>query len=170
MPEIILRPATEPEYHRFFREYRNDPLIDPHPFRYSREMVSRSYHYNYDGVQKGYAHYGIFSGGRMIGCFQLKRMDPVRQRGEFGIILQNDSVKGRGYGTQAVKLGMREAKEHFGIRVLIGDTVSANGAMRRVFEKLGFTLTETVPGAFRLNDGSSADRLVYQKDLYSSMD
>ena len=168
MPEVTLRPASEAEYHLFFRGYQSDPLIDSHPFVYSREMVSRSYQYNYSGIQKGYAHYGIFCGDQMIGCFQLKRMNFEKKSCEFGIILQNDSLKGKGYGTQAVILGICEAKDHFKIRYLIADTMSINFAMRRIFDKLGFDLTETVPNAYQLSDGSMADRLVYQKDLGGS--
>ncbi len=163
--DIELRPATEAEYHQFFREYRNDPKVDPHPFVYSSEMVSRSYHYNYDGIQNGYAHFGIMADRRMIGCFQLKRMDPERKKGEFGIILQNDACKGKGFGTRAVLLGMKAARDLYGLKTLSADTMSINIPMRRIFEKLGFTLTETVPEAFTLPDGSKADRLVYEADL-----
>ena len=48
---------------------------------------------------------------------------------------------------------------------IIGDTMGRNKRMARVFEKLGFTLTETVPGAFELPDGTREDRLVYIRQL-----
>ena len=37
--------------------------------------------------------------------------------------------------------------------------------MRRVFEKLGFELEETVENAFELPEGGYEDRLVWKKDL-----
>jgi len=163
-PLLILRPQTEEEYHTFFRGYQTDPSLDFHPFVYSREMVSRSYHYNYDGIQQGYAHYGVFLDGAVIGCFQLKRMNPETGRCEFGIILQNASVRGHGYGTEAVRLGLEEARTRFGMRTVIGDTMSLNLSMWSVFEKLGFRLIERVPNAFQTPSGP-ADRLVFEKNM-----
>lgn len=164
--KMSLRPLTEKEYHTFFRGYQNDPTLDFNPFVYSAEMISRSYHYNYDRFRSGYAHYGIFLGLQVIGCFQLKRIDLEHKRCEFGIILQNASVRGKGYGTHAVLLGLQEAHDRFGIQTIIGDTMSVNFAMRTIFEKLGFSLIENVPNAFDTPSGP-ADRLVYQKNLDS---
>ena len=96
---VELRTFTEKEYHQFFREYESDPLMDPVPFVYNKEQISRSYAYNHGGFRENYAHYGIFLDGKPVGSFQLKRMDPVRKCCEFGIILKNDSVKNRGIGS-----------------------------------------------------------------------
>ena len=161
---IQLRTPTEQEYHSFFRHYQSDPYLSMHPFIYSQEQVSRSYHYQYDLIRNDYRHYGIFLEQRMIGCFQLKRIDPLKRRCEFGIILQDQSVRGHGYGTEAVKAGMLIAKSQFCVRYYLGDTMSINEPMKKVFAKLGFTLIEEVPNAFR-QQGISADRLIYQKDL-----
>ncbi len=161
---ITLRPFSEPEYHQFFRGYVSDPMVAQGAFHYSEEQVSRSYRYHHDGFLKGYAHYGIFEDQEPVGSFQLKRMDPETGRGEFGLILQNDKVKGRGIGTEAVRLGMIIARNKFGLKQLMGDTVSVNTPMIRIFEHFGFRLAERVPEAFDLPDGNKADRLIYVKD------
>ena len=100
-----------------------------------------------------------------MGSFQLKRMDLEKKSCEFGIILRDDSVKNRGVGTEAIQIGMRLARDRYGMQTVIGDTMGRNKRMARVFEKLGFTLTETVPGAFELPDGTREDRLVYTRQL-----
>ena len=165
MSRIELRTFTEEEYHRFFRGYESDPLMDPTPFRYNREQVSRSYAYNHGGYRANYVHYGIFLEGTPVGSFQLKRMDQQRKTCEFGIILQNDRIKNRGIGTEAIRAGIRLARDVYGIQTIIGDTMGCNRRMIRVFEKLGFRLTETVPASFELPDGHREDRLVYCKTL-----
>ena len=165
MDKITLAPFTEPQYHLFFMDYVQDPLMSDIPFRYNREQVANSYRYNYGGFQKGYAHYGIFLNGEPVGSFQLKRMDPEKGTCEFGIILQNNRYKGRGIGTEAVRIGMDIARHEFGMRTVYGDTRERNIRMRRVFEKLGFELYETVKGAFKLPDGGYEDRLVWRKQL-----
>ena len=165
MMHLELRTFTEDEYHAFFRDYVSDPMAGDGPFYYNREQISRSYAYNHSGYRDHYAHYGIFLDGRPVGSFQLKRIDPVHQSCEFGIILQNDSVKNRGIGTEAIRAGIRIAQEQFGVRLIIGDTMGRNKRMIRVFEKLRFDHTETVRNAFELFDGSKEDRLVYTKTL-----
>ena len=165
MNSIVLRPFTEAEYHAFFRAYEPDPRMDPTPYTYSREQISRSYRYQYGGFQPNYAHYGILWEGRPVGCFQLKRIDAEKGKCEFGIILQNESVRNQGIGTEAIRLGLLEA-ERFGLEMVEGDTRSGNTRMQRVFEKLGFTLVERVPGAVETPEGRE-DRLVYRKKVGS---
>ncbi len=165
MNSIELRTFTRDEYHTFFRGYRSDPLMDPVPFRYNREQIDRSYVYNHSGCRPNYAHFGIFLGGTPVGSFQLKRIDPEKKRCEFGIILQNDLVKNRGIGSEAIREGMRIARDRYGMEEILGDTMGVNQRMIRVFEKLGFRRIETVPNAFELPDGRKADRLVFLKKL-----
>ena len=165
MEEVILRTFTEEEYHRFFMRYQSDPMMDPSPFRYNREQISRSYAYNHDGNRTDYAHFGIFIDDVPVGSFQLKRMDYIRKSCEFGIILQDDSVKNRGIGTRAISCGMRVARDIYGMKTITGDTMGRNLRMRHIFVKLGFQLMETVPQSFVLPDGQKEDRLVYRKCL-----
>lgn len=165
LSEIELRTFTEEEYHLFFRNYHPDPMMDPSPFRYNREQISRSYAYNHGGYRENYVHLGIFMDGRPVGSFQLKRIDNVRKSCEFGIILQNDDVKNRGIGTAAIRKGMQIAACRYGMRTILGDTMGRNKRMIHVFEKLGFELIETVREAFELPDGRKEDRLVYIKQI-----
>ena len=165
MNQVILRTFTEEEYHDFFRKYVSDPLMDPTPFVYSREKVSRSYAYNHGGFRKDYVHLGIFLGEVPVGSFQLKRIDPEKSTCEFGIILQNDAVKNKGYGTEAILQGMAYAHSVCGIQTIFGDTMGRNKRMIRVFEKLGFRQIEIIPDAFKLADGEKEDRIIFCKDL-----
>ena len=162
---IELRTFTEEEYHQFFRHYESDPMMDPSPFHYNKEQISRSYAYNHDGYRDDYVHFGIFQDNQPVGSFQLKRMNREKGVCEFGIILQNDSCKNRGIGTEAIRLGMEAARDLYGMKTLIGDTMGRNKRMIRVFEKLGFQLTERIPASFELPDGQKEDRLVYRINL-----
>ncbi|MBP5728881.1 MAG: GNAT family N-acetyltransferase [Clostridia bacterium] len=162
---IELRTFSEEEYHQFFREYVSDPMMDPAPFHYNREQISRSYVYNHGGYRPDYVHMGIFSDHKPVGSFQLKRMNQETGCCEFGIILQNDRCKNQGIGTEAIRLGMKLARDQYGMTFLIGDTMGRNTRMIHVFEKLGFTLIERVPASFELADGTKEDRLVYRINL-----
>ena len=95
----------------------------------------------------------------------MKRINRENRSCEFGIILQNDSVKNRGIGTAAIRKLMEIARDQHNMEIMIGDTMGRNKRMIRVFEKLGFELIETVPNAFERSDGERDDRLVYHKKL-----
>ena len=66
---IEMRTFSEEEYHQFFKGYVSDPLMDPSPFHYNREQVSRSYLYNHGGFRSDYVHMGIFSDKIPVGSF-----------------------------------------------------------------------------------------------------
>ena len=162
---VELRTFSEEEYHVFFKGYVSDPMMDTTSFVYNREQVSRSYAYNHGGFRENYVHYGIFYEGKPVGSFQLKRIDVKKKTCEFGLILQNESCKNKGIGTKAIAEGIRIAHEKYGVETIIGDTMGRNRRMIKVFEKLGFQMTERVPKAFELSDGTFEDRLVYQKNI-----
>ena len=165
MKKITLSPFSEEAYHRFFRGYVPDPLMTSSSFTYNREQISNSYRYNYGGFQKGYAHFCIFLDDETDGSFQLKRMDNDKKTCEFGIILQNDRYKNQGIGTEAIRIGLTIARDRYGMQTVYGDTMGRNIRMRRVFEKLGFELYETVKNAYNLPEGGYEDRLVWKKQL-----
>ncbi len=165
MSRIELRTFTEDEYHSFFRQYQPDPMMDPSPFQYNYEQISRSYKYNHGGYRDNYIHLGIFRDNIPVGSFQLKRIDTDKSQCEFGIILRDDSVKNKGIGTEAIQCGMDIAKEQLHLHTIIGDTMGRNKRMMHIFEKLGFTLAETVPDAYEMPDGTKEDRYIYIKML-----
>ena len=165
MSQIELRTFTEEEYHTFFRQYQPDPMMDPSPFHYSYEQISRSYLYNHGGYRNNYVHFGIFQDNVPVGSFQLKRIDPEKRQCEFGIILRDETVKNKGIGSEAIRYGMEIAKDRYHLKRIIGDTMGRNTRMIHVFEKMGFTLIETVPEAYEMPDGTKEDRHVYAKLL-----
>ena len=140
-------------------------MMDSSPFTYNHEQISRSYLYNHGFYRPDYIHLGAFVGQEAVGSLQLKRMDQQKHSCEFGIILQNDRFKDKGIGSAAILKLMKIARDQFGMERMIGDTMRRNKRMIHVFEKLGFSLIETVTNAFELPDGLREDRLIYQKYL-----
>lgn len=90
----------------------------------------------------GRVHFAIEADGRLVGEIQTYR---PRQRRldagtyEFGIVLFDTDVRGRGIGTRAIELLAERLSHEPGAHALQGGTEESNVAMRRVFEKLGFT-------------------------------
>ncbi len=62
--------------------------------------------------------------------------------------MQNDAVKGKGYGTQAERLAVKIAFDELGMAAVNADTVMKNTRSQHVLEKAGFHLVGE-DGAFK---------------------
>ncbi len=143
-PRVSLRFFAREEYHDFFKRYVADPVMTPQPYRYQAEYVDRSFDYDLSR-RAWYPVFGVFDQrGEAVGILSLKRIDHERRRCEIGLTLRDDSCKGRGLGTAAVREGIRIARTVYGVRVILADTTGSNRRMQHILEKLGFQLTERV--------------------------
>ena len=70
--------------------------------------------------------------------------------------MQNDSVKGKGYGTQAEKLAIKYAFEKLGMLAVNADAVLKNTRSQHVLEKVGFRFVKE-GGIFRYYRVEQAD-------------
>ena len=136
--------------HELFRAWENDPALYAdrslfRPYRYSAEAVDRYYDAKQDGTRVLFA---ITVDGKTVGELQLKNIDPAAKECTMSIHLQNDSVKGRGYGTAAEKLALAYAFEVMGLNAVNADTVIGNTRSRHVLLKAGFRFVRE-DGTFR---------------------
>jgi L-amino acid N-acyltransferase YncA len=77
----------------------------------------------------------------------------------------SSEARGRGVGRALVEDSMARSKEH-GFRVLqFNAVVATNAGARHLYEKLGFVQLGTIPGGFRMPDGSYADICPYYHEL-----
>ena len=74
-------------------------------------------------------------------------------------------ARGRGVGEALVRDSLRTAKE-FGFTVMqFNAVVATNRVALHLYEKVGFTRLGTIPGGFRLPDGSFADIVPHYIEL-----
>ncbi|MBP3885853.1 MAG: GNAT family N-acetyltransferase [Olsenella sp.] len=74
-------------------------------------------------------------------------------------------ARGKGVGRALVEDSMASGREH-GFRVLqFNAVVATNAGARHLYEKLGFVQLGTIPGGFRMPDGSYADICPYYHEL-----
>jgi L-amino acid N-acyltransferase YncA len=77
----------------------------------------------------------------------------------------SSAARGKGVGRALVEDSMVRGKEH-GFRVLqFNAVVATNAGARHLYEKLGFTQLGTIPGGFRMPDGTYADICPYYHEL-----
>ena len=88
----------------------------------------------------------IMRDGRPIGELQLKQIDMEIRECTLSIHMQNDTVKGQGYGTYAEKLALKYAFDVLGMAAVNADTVIKNTRSQHVLEKAGFQYIEEKNG------------------------
>lgn len=143
MKEIFLCIMTRELCHELFHDWENDPAI------YSDMDLFTPYHYNKDAVDKYFDSkqdssrilFAIMRDGKPIGELQLKQINMESRECTLSIHMQNDAVKGRGYGTCAEKSALRYAFDVLGMAAVNADTVAKNTRSQHVLEKVGFQYT-----------------------------
>lgn len=84
--------------------------------------------------------FAIMLDGKLIGELQLKQINREKAECTLSIHMQNDTVKEKGYGTQAEQLAVKYAFDEMGMVAVNADTIMKNTRSQHVLEKVGFHL------------------------------
>ena len=126
MEEISLCIMTRELCQELYRDWQNDPAIYMdmdkfEPYHYNEAVVDRYF----DSKQSpSRVLFAIMKDSKPIGELQLKQIDRERKECTLSIHLQNDSVKGHGYGTAAEKLALKYAFETLGMNAVNAEPLS----------------------------------------------
>ncbi len=134
--EVCLRPYTRESWQVFWRGYKNDPMMDETPYTYDPQQCDRAFELRMQDKSRRY--FAIYAGAELVGNIYLKHIDWETRSASFGIALQCDAVKGKGYGSAAIVRLISYAFETLGLEVLLADAVLRNTRSQHVLEKLGF--------------------------------
>ena len=148
MENIHLCLMTRELCHEFFKGFENDPDI------FMDMSLFSEYKYDKDAVDKYFdskqdpsrVMLAIMMDDTVIGEIQLKNIDHGKKECTLSIHMQNDSVKGHGYGTYAEKLGLQYAFEEMSMIAVNADAVIKNARSCHVLEKIGFDLIKEENG------------------------
>lgn len=126
--------------HELYKSWENDAAIymDMSMFKeyvYNKEAVDRYFDSKQDASRRIFA---IMLEGRPIGEIQLKQIDMEKRVCTLSIHMQNDSFKGKGYGTEAEKLAIQYAFDEMGMKAVNADTVVKNVRSQHILDKIGF--------------------------------
>jgi len=102
--------------------------------------------------------------GAPIGYLSLKGVRDNGPGAEVGIAIIDQSYRGRGLGTEALRQAADYAFQELDISVLALTVFTDNTPAIRSYEKLGFTRTELLMNSWTLPDGSLID--MWMMELY----
>ena len=148
MKEIFLCVMTRELCHELYKGWENDPAIYMDmdlftQYEYEEDTVNRYFDSRQDPARVLFA---IMKDGRPIGELQLKQIDWENRECTLSIHMQNDTVKGRGYGTCAEQLALQYAFDTLGMVAVNADTIEQNTRSQHVLEKVGFQFVKEENG------------------------
>ena len=142
--KIHLQPMDRMLLHEYYKGFvmDTDLFMDMGSFReygYAPERVDA--YFDKLQSQKDRVDFLIMKDEKPIGEIALKHIDETARQCELSIHLQNDSVKNKGYGTQAERLILEYAFQTLGMTAVIADSVLKNKRSQHTLEKVGFQET-----------------------------
>lgn len=141
---IELYPMTREQMHELYRGFCTDPdifmdmaLYEKHKdYKYDAQKVDSLF--DMRSKEEGSIAFAVMLHNKVIGEIGLRHIDVEKKECELSIHLQNDSVKNKGYGTQAEQLAIRYAFDYLGMERILADSITKNTRSQHVLEKLGF--------------------------------
>jgi RimJ/RimL family protein N-acetyltransferase len=131
--------CTNALWHEIYQKYVPDEMMDTTPYQYDYDNFEKAYNIKTSDVTRQY--FAILHKGGAIGLIYLKQLNFDKLTTEFGVALNDDSVKGRGFGTEAIKLLIDYAFDTLALETIFADTVHRNTRSQYVLKKVGFRFT-----------------------------
>lgn len=143
MANIILRKMTKQLARQYYRKFEMDPILFMDmalykPYVYSEAQSDARFERH---MSFGREYLAIILDENCIGEVIFKEIKPEESSCVFSICLQNDSVKNKGYGTQAELLALEYAFSKLDVKTVYADAVQKNQRSQHVLEKVGFMQT-----------------------------
>ena len=141
---VELLPMTRERMHEMYRGFTLDPSIFM-----DMELYEQKKDYVYDPVkvnalydmrssEEGSIALAVVFNGAVIGEVGLRHFSANSRECELSVHMQNDSVKGMGYGPQAEKLAIDYAFDVLGAESIFAESLVKNTRSQHILEKLGF--------------------------------
>ena len=151
---VALRTMTLKEMRALWRKF--EPENDM-PYVYNEEVIDKMYEQSVER-EEWYPTVGIFSKtDEIIGELSFVRIVFSEKRCELSLFLASEGYRNKGYGTEAVMLAKKYAKESLGLTRMYADVSENNLRMQAVLKKCGFQNTKT----FKNDMPDGSDRMVY---------
>lgn len=144
MDNVSLEPMDRALLHEYYKSFVMDAdiFMDMGSFReyiYTPEKVDS--YFDRLQSQKDRMDFLILDNRKPVGEIALKHMDEAAKKCELSIHLQNDTVKNKGYGTQAERLILEYAFGTLGMATVVAESVLKNKRSQHTLEKVGFRET-----------------------------
>ena len=143
---VELQKMTNQLCHALYRNWENDECIYMDMSKYKTYVYNEEFVNEYFNSRQVPSRimFVIMLGNIPIGELQLKQIDFDNRECVISIHMQNNAVKGKGYGSEAIKMAVKYAFEILGMTVVKADVVIKNARSQHVMKKVGFQFINEV--------------------------
>lgn len=163
-PRISLRPMAYEDCEAIVRWRNNERVRGNYVYR-ERFTIEGQRRYFHDKVETGQVwQYMICErerGDRPIGCMVFTDWEPERDQIEYGLFIGEDDAAGRGYGTEAIRLGMTHAFGRFHVGKVVCRIFTDNLPSLASNEKAGYRRAGLLPDV-ECSDGTRKDMVMLE--------
>lgn len=136
MDKIELLSYSLERCHEFYKNYTADPMMTHEPFVYHKDHIDK--YYKNKVMDPNRRYFAIVYQSKTIGEIQIKHIDPVDKSGTLSIIIGEDKHKNMGFGSEAIKLILKYAKDQLKFKKIYADAIHRNKRSQHVLEKIAF--------------------------------
>ncbi|MCH4886264.1 GNAT family N-acetyltransferase [Acidaminobacter sp. JC074] len=133
---VTLVPYTNELCHDFYRGYVPDSQMTYDEYSYDQGIVDD--YFELKTSESNRRIFAILVNDKVIGEIQLKYIDYSKKHATLSIHLKDDSVKGKGYGTEAENLIINYAFNALNLDKILADATFRNERSKHILRKLGF--------------------------------
>lgn len=154
--ELYLKPLSQ-EHAEMIHIFASKPNVKKYIGWQLKETLEKTAEYVKTLIERHEAGSHVYASvvekesDRVIGTVMLFGFDKMANHGEIGYVL-DDSVWGKGYGTQLVNWLSEYAFHELGLRKLFARVVNTNVGSARILEKNGYTLEAELKDYFMIDD------------------
>lgn len=140
---IRLRPFESDDLEKLF-EWKNDPelrlLAMFHPYPVTLEQEREWLNSILTDKSNKLISFAVVAkeNNRLIGYFQLRQIDLVSRNAFLSIIIGDKMDRGKGFGSEILRLGLDYGFSYLGLHKISLDVLSINEKAIKLYEKYGF--------------------------------
>lgn len=140
---LVLRAMTQKEMRALWRKYEPAEYSGESAYVYNEEAIDARFEKNERQSDRNTV-LGIFTKtDEIIGEVALSQIVFSEKRCDISIFLANNGYRGKGFGTEALLLAKKLAREQLGLERMYADVKPANAVIKAVLKKCGFSHTKT---------------------------
>jgi len=131
---------NNPDYYSWLRNYDNIKYIGRYEYFLNTSFSEIETYVLNLLDSKNDCFFAVYFENKFIGTLKLGHISLVNSVADAGFLIGDTEYKGKGFGTEILRMGCRFAFEYLGLRKLEGGCFSSNIPANKMFLKAGFKL------------------------------
>lgn len=158
---ITLRVINTEDITDSYVRWLNDPEVNqflevrhaPQTLESVRHFVAGCYQSDTDWL------FGIYYDGSHIGNVRIASYDAQQQRASLGLLIGSSAHRGKGIGTQVVRMASHWAMDNLKLEHLCAGCYANNTASIKIFEKCGYVVEGRFRSYWQLSETERVDHI-----------